>query len=86
VEKKLLREIRKEGLAEQFLGALRERFAKFSLELHAGKTRLLEFAPRARSGASGVRLLLPQRRAFLVGDAAPRGRGLDQEPPTENTG
>jgi group II intron reverse transcriptase/maturase len=33
--------------AEQFLGALRERFAKFSLELHADKTRLLEFGRHA---------------------------------------
>ncbi len=29
--------------AEQFLAALRERFAKFGLELHADKTRLVEF-------------------------------------------
>ena len=29
--------------AERFLAALRERFAKFSLELHPGKTRLIEF-------------------------------------------
>ena len=33
--------------ADAFLAALRERFAKFSLELHPGKTRLIEFGPHA---------------------------------------
>jgi RNA-directed DNA polymerase len=33
--------------AEKFLTALRERFAKFGLELHPDKTRLIEFGPRA---------------------------------------
>jgi RNA-directed DNA polymerase len=33
--------------AERFLTELRERFAKFSLELHPEKTRLLEFGPYA---------------------------------------
>jgi group II intron reverse transcriptase/maturase len=33
--------------AERFLAELRERFAKFSLELHPEKTRLLEFGPYA---------------------------------------
>jgi RNA-directed DNA polymerase len=33
--------------AERFLAELRERFAKFSLELHPEKTRLLEFGPFA---------------------------------------
>jgi RNA-directed DNA polymerase len=33
--------------AEEFLAGLRERFAKFSLELHPGKTRLIEFGPHA---------------------------------------
>ena len=33
--------------AERFLAELRERFAKFSLELHSEKTRLLEFGPYA---------------------------------------
>jgi len=33
--------------AERFLTELRERFAKFSLELHPEKTRLLEFGPFA---------------------------------------
>src|SRR2546428_1862455 len=33
--------------AERFLAELRERLAKFSLELHPEKTRLLEFGPFA---------------------------------------
>jgi hypothetical protein len=33
--------------AERFLGELRGRLAKFSLELHPEKTRLIEFGPRA---------------------------------------
>ena len=33
--------------AQRFLGELRGRFAKFSLELHPGKTRLVEFGRRA---------------------------------------
>src|SRR5207247_10091327 len=33
--------------AVAFGEGLRERFAKFSLELHPGKTRLIEFRPRA---------------------------------------
>jgi len=39
-------EHRQEG--EQFLSELRERFARFGLELHADKTRLLEFGRFAR--------------------------------------
>ena len=35
------------GDAERFLAELRERFAKFKLELHPEKTRLLEFGPFA---------------------------------------
>ena len=35
------------GDAEQFLGQLKERLAKFHLELHPEKTRLLEFGPFA---------------------------------------
>jgi len=34
--------------AERFLDALRRRFAKFGLELHPEKTRLIEFGPWAR--------------------------------------
>src|SRR6516162_9606010 len=33
--------------AEKFLGELRGRLAKFALELHPDKTRLIEFGPRA---------------------------------------
>ncbi len=33
--------------AERFLGDLRGRLAEFSLELHPGKTRLIEFGPHA---------------------------------------
>ena len=33
--------------AEAFLGELRGRLAEFALELHPGKTRLIEFGPRA---------------------------------------
>src|SRR5258707_1580033 len=42
--------------AEQFLAELRERFAKFGLELHPDKTRLIEFgrfAERNRRGRGG---------------------------------
>ena len=43
--------------AERFLGELRERFAKFNLELHPGKTRLMEFgrfaAERRRRRGAG---------------------------------
>ena len=42
--------------AERFLEALRGRFAKFSLELHPGKTRLIEFGRfAARDERPGVR-------------------------------
>ena len=43
--------------AERFLAALRERFAKFSLELHPGKTRLIEFG----------RFAIPRRKARGAG-------------------
>ena len=39
--------------AEQFLGELRERFARFGLELHADKTRLIEFGRCAVSNRQG---------------------------------
>ena len=41
--------------AERFLGELRGRLAKFALELHPDKTRLIEFGPRAarNRGARG---------------------------------
>src|SRR6516164_781131 len=42
--------------AEKFLGELRGRLAKFALELHPGKTRLIEFGPHAaRTGRRGAR-------------------------------
>ncbi len=45
-----------QGDAKQFLKDLRERFAKFGLELHPGKTRLIEFGRFAaqRRAARGV--------------------------------
>ena len=51
-----------EGDAKQFLHDLRERLSKFNLELHPGKTRLVEFGRyaaerRARREAGDVRLL-----------------------------
>ena len=50
--------------ARQFLTDLRERFAKFALELHPGKTRLIEFGRHApRSAARG--LGKPETFAFL---------------------
>ncbi len=51
--------------AERFLAELRERFAKFALELHPEKTRLIEFgrhAEEARRGAGGGR---PETFDFL---------------------
>jgi len=51
--------------AEEFLAGLRERFAKFSLELHPGKTRLIEFgrhAARRRAARGGGK---PETFAFL---------------------
>jgi len=51
--------------AERFWAALRERFAKFSLELHPGKTRLIEFgryaAPRRKARGQGK----PETFSFL---------------------
>ena len=45
--------------ADRFLTALRERFAKFSLELHPDKTRLIEFGrfaiPRRKARGQGKR-------------------------------
>jgi group II intron reverse transcriptase/maturase len=51
--------------AERFLAALRERFAEFSLELHPGKTRLIEFgryaAARRKARGEGK----PETFSFL---------------------
>ena len=45
-----------QGDAQRFLHDLRERFAKFGLELHPGKTRLIEFGRhrRPRTGRRGA--------------------------------
>jgi hypothetical protein len=67
--------------AERFLGELRGRLAKFSLELHPEKTRLIEFGPYAardrRPGARGNRRrsrswdsgMLPDDQRALLGSA-----------------
>jgi len=51
--------------AQRFLADLRERFAKFGLELHPGKTRLIEFGRHAarRRAARGLRR--PEASDFL---------------------
>jgi RNA-directed DNA polymerase len=41
--------------ADRFLTALRDRFAKFGLELHPDKTRLIEFGRYAAEQLSGAR-------------------------------
>lgn len=51
--------------AERFLGELRERLSKFSLELHADKTRLVEFGRFAASNRSERNLGKPETFAFL---------------------
>jgi len=53
------------GDARQFLRELRERFAKFGLELHPGKTRLIEFGRFAASGRAGRGLGKPETFGFL---------------------
>ena len=40
--------------AERFLADLRERFAKFGLELHPEKTRLIEFGRYAAASRAGA--------------------------------
>lgn len=50
---------------EQFLAALRERFAKFSLELHPEKTRLLEFGRYAAPNRARRGLGKPETFDFL---------------------
>jgi RNA-directed DNA polymerase len=54
-----------QGDAKQFLRDLRERFARFSLELHADKTRLIEFGRFAASNREARRLSKPETFAFL---------------------
>lgn len=54
-----------QGDARQFLHDLRERFAKFSLELHPDKTRLIEFGRFAASSRAKRGLGKPETFAFL---------------------
>lgn len=51
--------------AERFLAALRERFAKFGLELHPDKTRLIEFGAYAGSNRQKRGLGKPETFDFL---------------------
>jgi group II intron reverse transcriptase/maturase len=51
--------------AERFLADLRERFAKFGLELHPDKTRLLEFGPYAAAHRRRAGRGKPETCAFL---------------------
>ena len=54
-----------QGDAKQFLHDLRERFAKFSLELHPDKTRLIEFGRFAANNRAERGLGKPETFAFL---------------------
>lgn len=51
--------------AEAFLSALKERFAKFGLELHPDKTRLMEFGPWARKNRAARGEGKPETFNFL---------------------
>ena len=51
--------------AERFLAGLRERFAKFGLELHPGKTRLIEFGRFAARNRAARGLGKPETFDFL---------------------
>ncbi len=51
--------------AEQFLTALRERFAKFGLELHADKTRLIEFGRNVAAARAERGVERPETFDFL---------------------
>jgi hypothetical protein len=51
--------------AQRFLTALRERFAKFGLELHPDKTRLIEFGRRAVRDRTARGLGKPETFDFL---------------------
>jgi len=53
------------GEAERFLAALRQRFAKFGLELHPDKTRLIEFGPWAARNRRKRGLGKPETFDFL---------------------
>lgn len=51
--------------AKAFLGLLKERFAKFGLELHPDKTRLIEFGPWARKNYAARGKGKPETFNFL---------------------
>jgi RNA-directed DNA polymerase len=51
--------------AQAFLGLLRERFAKFGLELHPDKTRLIEFGRHAARHRAARGLGKPETFDFL---------------------
>jgi len=51
--------------AERFLAELRDRFAKFNLELHPDKTRLIEFGRFAAERRAGRGLRKPETFEFL---------------------
>ena len=53
------------GSAERFLHDLRERLAKFSLELHPDKTRLIEFGRYAQANRERKQLGKPETFSFL---------------------
>jgi len=53
------------GEAERFLAALRRRFAKFGLQLHPNKTRLIEFGPFAAANRRKRNLGKPETFDFL---------------------
>ena len=52
-------------MSARFLADLRERFAKFGLELHPDKTRLIEFGRYAAQRAAGAGLGKPETFDFL---------------------
>jgi len=54
-----------EGEAKRFLEAMRERFAKFGLELHPQKTRLIEFGRHAEQRRKNRGLGRPETFDFL---------------------
>ena len=54
-----------QGDAKQFLHDLRKRFAKFALERHPGKTRLIEFGRFAAENRKASGLGKPETFAFL---------------------
>jgi RNA-directed DNA polymerase len=54
-----------QGDAQRFLGELRERFAKFGLELHADKTRLVQFGRYAAQQRARRGLGRPETFDFL---------------------